>query len=91
MTYPLTHRKTSRDSDNDSLPDRSLAWDSRGIDLTSLGSTSPKSSFESSGETAESIEKVSNKGNPIDYRHVWIPMEELGDSPFLNWTRVRPS
>ena len=39
---------SSRDSENDSPPDRFLAWDSKGIDLTSLGSKSLKSSFESS-------------------------------------------
>ena len=55
-----------------------------------MGSTSLKSSFKLSGETDDSIDEVSYKDNPIEYRQVWIPEGELDDSPVLNCTRVRP-
>ena len=95
---PSSTQKDSADSessplDSESEPpvEKSLTWDSKGIDLTSQGSIHQVSSPESSEETDSLTEKSSLRTNLTEYRHVWIPEEEVDDSPVLHWTRVRPS
>ena len=95
---PSSTQKDSADSessplDSESEPrvEKSLTWDSKGIDLTSQGSIHQVFSPESSEETDSLTEKSSLRTNLTEYRHVWIPEEEVDDSPVLHWTRVRPS
>ena len=95
---PSSTQKDSADSessplDSESEPrvEKSLTWDSKGIDLTSQGSIHQVSSPESSEETDSLTEKSSLRTDLTEYRHVWIPEEEVDDSPVLHWTRVRPS
>ena len=82
---------SSRDREDEHPTETSLAWDFKGIDLSSQDSNNLQFNLESSEENNNSIEQFSYRENHTDYRQVWIPDEEVNDSLILNWTRVRPN